>query len=127
MSSNNPNEITPASRGFFHDLSMRAKLVLRLMGDGRVSPFLKLLPIGAVAFILWPIDVPGPFDDAAVVWLGTYMFVELCPPDVVQEHLEKLKKAPNIDWTSTSPEGEVIDGEFREPGETRSRPEETPR
>jgi hypothetical protein len=87
---------------------MRIKLILRLMGDSRVSPFLKLIPIGAVLYVLWPIDIPGPFDDAGVMLLGSTLFVELAPHAVVQEHLAALRQA------STQPASEVVDAEFRE-------------
>ncbi len=90
----------PEGGGFFQDLSTRAKLILRLLGDRRVNVFLKLLPIGSVVYLLMPDLAPGPIDDAAVIWLGAYLFVELCPPDVVQEHMRALTS--------------VIDGEWRE-------------
>jgi hypothetical protein len=97
--------MTPA---FLRDVAARIKLILRLIGDARVSPFLKLIPIGAVLYALWPIDIPGPFDDAAVLLLGSTLFVELCPSAVVQEHLAALRSGP------VAPSGEVVDAEFRE-------------
>ncbi len=128
MSSKTPRSITPANPGLLRDIVIRLKLILRLMADGRVSPFLKLLPIGAVIYAIWPIDIPGPIDDAAVLWLGTFMFVELCPPNVVQEHINQLKATPPVDWADTHPgahpDGEVVDAEYRETGEARSQPEE---
>ncbi|HEY3344735.1 MAG TPA: hypothetical protein VGJ97_07395 [Anaerolineaceae bacterium] len=114
MSSNRPKTITTVTPGFLHDISMRVKLILRLMGDSRVSPFLKLIPIGAVLYALWPIDIPGPFDDAAVLLLGSGLFVELCPSAVVQEHMNQLHQTSPIDWEKEHPTGDVVDGEFRE-------------
>jgi hypothetical protein len=96
----------PEGGGFFQDLSTRAKLILRLLGDRRVNIFLKLLPIGSVVYLLMPDLAPGPIDDAAVIWLGAYLFVELCPPDVVQEHMRALTS--------------VIDGEWREVPESET-------
>jgi hypothetical protein len=90
----------PEGGGFFQDLSIRARLILRLLGDRRVNIFLKLLPIGSLVYLIMPDLAPGPIDDAAVIWLGAYLFVELCPPDVVQEHMRALTS--------------VIDGEWRE-------------
>jgi hypothetical protein len=29
-------------------------------------------------------------DDAAVLWIGSNLFVELCPPEVVAEHMRAL-------------------------------------
>jgi len=50
--------------------------------------------------------IPGiaALDDAAIVWFGTNLFVELCPPDVVQEHKAALQS--NLDDTD-----DVIDAE----------------
>jgi len=105
--------------GFIQDLTLRIKLILRLMGDSRVSPLLKLMPIGSLVYLVVPDIAIGPIDDAAVIWLATYLFVELCPPAVVQEHLEALKATRKVmdSYQETSqPEvhGEVIDGEIVE-------------
>jgi len=113
----------PRDGGFFQDLTLRIKLILRLLGDSRVNPLLKILPIGSLIYLIVPDIAPGPIDDAAVIWLATYLFVELCPPAVVQEHLEALKATRKVldNYQETSqpgtPEdpaeqGEVIDGEI---------------
>ena len=94
----------------------QAKLVGRLIGDRRVNGLLKLIPIASIVYLVSPIDlipgavVPlmGALDDAAVVWIGTTLFIELCPPDVVQEHRQAL----NMDASSDS--GEIIDAETRD-------------
>ena len=109
----------PQNRGFFHDLTLRIKLILRLLGDRRVNPFLKLLPIGSLIYLLVPDIAPGPIDDAAVIWLATYLFVELCPPEVVQEHLETLNATRKVmdsyqETAQPNQQGEVIDGEIVE-------------
>ena len=80
MSENNDRKVVPSSGGVFNDLAIRIKLILRLMGDPRVNPLIKLLPIGAVLYLLFPDIAPGPIDDVAVIWLGSFLFVELCPP-----------------------------------------------
>ena len=58
----------------------------------------------------------GPIDDAAVVWIGTYLFVELCPPDVVSEHRTALHQMIPGEWhdPQQQPEEEIIDAEFRD-------------
>jgi hypothetical protein len=120
MSENSNRKITfSQGGGFVQDLTLRIKLILRLLGDARVSPLIKLLPIGSLAYFLIPDIAPGPIDDAAVIWLATYLFVELCPPDVVQEHLEALKATRKVmdSYQETSQpdvHGEVIDGEIVE-------------
>lgn len=96
----------PEGKGFFQDLTTRAKLILRLLGDRRVNIFLKLLPIGSVVYLVMPDLAPGPLDDAAVIWLGAYLFVELCPQDVVQEHMRALTSVIDGEWREVS-EGET--------------------
>jgi uncharacterized membrane protein YkvA (DUF1232 family) len=122
MSDKSNRKITfPQGGGFLKDISLRIKLILRLLADNRVSPVLKLMPIGSLAYMVLPMDfLPvNPIDDAVVVWLATYLFVELCPPDVVQEHLEALNATRKVmdsyqETSQPSSHGEVIDGEIIE-------------
>jgi hypothetical protein len=101
--------------GVFNDLANHVKLIIRLMRDPRVNPLLKLLPVGTLVYLINPIDIPGPFDDVAVIWLGTYLFIELCPPDVVQEHMTALKQVVPGEWHEPRENGgEVIDAEYWE-------------
>jgi len=111
--------------GFFQDVVFRLKLILRLIGDRRVNFLLKLLPIGALIYLVSPIDlipgavlpVIGALDDAAVLWLGATLFVSLCPEDIVEEHTRALHKVVSSTW-SDAPEqtetDEVIEVESRE-------------
>ena len=115
------NSRSLANQGnFFQGISDRARLIIRLMGDKRVSPLLKLLPLGTLVYLVVPTDLIPivPLDDAAVIWLGTYLFVELCPPDVVQEHTNNIDSARQKDMLKDDPDaplsGDVIDGEFHE-------------
>jgi uncharacterized membrane protein YkvA (DUF1232 family) len=116
------NILQYADRGFIQNLTMRVKLILRLMGDKRVNFFLKLLPIGALIYLVSPIDlipgavlpVIGALDDAAVLWLGATLFVNLCPEAVVQEHMKALQKVINSRWRDAPEQNEtdeVIDVE----------------
>ena len=106
MDDKGPRSVIPKSGGVFKELATRLKLIARLMADRRVHPLVKLLPVGAVAYWLIPDLAPGPIDDALLMWLGAYLFVELCPPEVVREHMHALTS--------------IIDGEWREvePGDT---------
>lgn len=110
--------ITPRSGGFFQDLTDRFRLISRLMMDSRVNLFLKFLPISTLIYALWPIDIPGPIDDVFLIWLGTTLFVQLCPPDVVEEHQRALEaKAGGVNWKdfeSSAASGDVVDGEYYE-------------
>ena len=94
-----------AGGGFFQEIGMNIKLVVRLIRDRRVNPLIKLLPIGSLLYLIVPDLAPTPIDDAAVIWLGSVLFVELCPADVVQEHRNALHS--------------VVDAEFREIDESK--------
>ena len=74
-------------------IAREARLVGRLILDRRVPWYLKLLPIGAAIYAISPVDLLplNPLDDAALVSLAFYLFVELCPPEVVAEHRQGTK------------------------------------
>jgi hypothetical protein len=122
MSDFRNRSITPSKGGgVFNDLAIRIKLILRLLGDGRVSPLLKLLPIGSLVYLAVPDLAPGPLDDAAIIWLGTYLFVELCPPDVVQEHMKSLQRVIPSEWNDPVEKADdIIDAEYTEEEENKS-------
>ena len=108
--------VVSSGGGMLRDLVLRFKLIARLMGDSRVNPFVKLLPLASLAYLIWPIDliagIPGisALDDVALVSLGAYLFIEFCPPDVVQEHMQKLTS--NMDVVEDY--DDVIDAETEE-------------
>jgi uncharacterized membrane protein YkvA (DUF1232 family) len=114
MSDKPGNLMVPSRGGALKDIVNRLKLIGRLMADGRVNLFLKALPLASLAYLIWPADLApaialpiiGALDDAAILWLGSYLFVELCPPDVVQEHVQALRRG-----AAAAQEGEVVEGE----------------
>ena len=115
MKSKKEPKIIPSRGGILFDLTQRIKLILRLIRDPRVHPLLKLVPIGSLVYLIFPDLAPGPFDDAAVIWLGAYLFVELCPPEVVQEHMAALNQVVPGEWRDpTQGEDEVVDAEYWE-------------
>lgn len=89
------NIMTVQQGGVVRNVLNQLKLIFRLMGDRRVNIFAKLIPIGALVYLIWPIDaitipIIGAVDDAALLWLASYIFTELCPPEVVAEHMQTL-------------------------------------
>jgi uncharacterized membrane protein YkvA (DUF1232 family) len=104
--------------GVIRNLVNQFKLIFRLIGDKRVNTLAKLVPIGAFAYLLMPADlapnlvlpVIGMVDDAAILWLGSYIFTELCPPEVVDEHMKAL--AGNMKQGDAN--DDVVDGETTE-------------
>jgi uncharacterized membrane protein YkvA (DUF1232 family) len=121
MSQNNPDKkIIKARGGFIYDIVTYLKLVVRLMGDSRVNPLLKLIPIGSLVYTIWPLDIPGPIDDAAVIGAGVYLFLRLCPQDVVDEHMKALTSTVTSVWrdVDTSKDDfsseDIVDAEFHD-------------
>lgn len=114
MAEKPPRDMVPSDGGFFHELSLRIRLILRLMKDRRVSPFLKLLPIGSLVYLFFPDLVIGPLDDAMVIWLGGYLFIELCPPQVVEEHLNELRRVIPANWRDPDEAANTVEGEYNE-------------
>ena len=110
--------MVPPSGGMTRTFLNRLKLILKLMGDRRVSPWVKMIPVGALVYLVSPIDIimgiPGvaALDDAAVLWMGSTLFVELCPPDVVREYIEEL--SGGVDAS-----GEVVDAETSDVGDNK--------
>jgi hypothetical protein len=92
--------------GVFDGIATRIKLILRLLRDRRVNPLLKLLPIGSLIYLVVPDVAPGPIDDALVIWLGSTLFVELCPSEVVKEHLDALQSVIEGEWREIQEESE---------------------
>jgi len=104
MSDGDRKVVPPASGGVVQELGRSLKLILRLLRDGRVNPLLKLLPLATLAYLLlFPDLALGPFDDAAVLWLGSVLFIELCPEDVVQEHRDALRSVVDAEWREAEP------------------------
>jgi len=125
MEEKKPSEIMVAPPGgVLRDIIIRLKLVLRLMADRRVSFLLKALPIASLVYLFSPVDlasgvvlpVIGALDDAAILGLGFYLFVELSPPDVVKEHLKNLSS--NLD--SAPAADEVVDAEATDVPDTEA-------
>jgi len=107
-----PKAIQPFEGG---NLITRARLILRLLRDPRVHPLLKVIPIFTLAYLFIPDLVIGPLDDAAVVWLGMSIFVELCPPEVVAEHWRALVEGIASSSPAASENSpEIVEGEYRE-------------
>ena len=104
----------PPQGGMVRDFILRVKLILRLVGDKRVNPWLKLIPVAGLLYLISPIDlipdiafpIIGELDDAAVLWITNYFFVELCPPEIVNEHLKALSAK-----TGAKDDEEIVDAD----------------
>ena len=120
---------------FFRNLILQARLVWMLLRDSRVPLWLKALPVGSLVYLVSPLDflpdsipVLTQIDDVAVLLIGFRLFIEMCPNDAVEEHMQTLT-GKRDNWevqqgtampknsTADSEEIEttVIDGTFTEP------------
>jgi uncharacterized membrane protein YkvA (DUF1232 family) len=70
------------------------KLFSRLLRDLRVSAGAKLVVAAILLYLILPTDLlpdfligVGQLDDVTVIIGGLKLFLKLCPPEVVQEHL----------------------------------------
>ena len=85
---------------FFYHLPNFLKLFWRLLKDGRVPLWPKLLLILPLIYVFSPVDIvpdfllgPGQIDDLVVVLLGLRLFVRLCPPEVVRELVQAISSS----------------------------------
>jgi uncharacterized membrane protein YkvA (DUF1232 family) len=108
---------SPASRGpgFFRQLIDQFRLSWALLQDNRVSVALKVIPIGAVAYLLSPLDlipdilpVLGQLDDLGVLMTALTVFNNLSPAHIVAEHVERLRMGSGY-VSSRDENGTVID------------------
>jgi len=58
----------------------------RLLQDPRVPGLLKLfLPVAALIYLISPFDLlPGPFDDAVVLFVALRLFLQLAPAEALR-------------------------------------------
>jgi uncharacterized membrane protein YkvA (DUF1232 family) len=115
MTDNRRKLIANPQGGLMRNFVKQLKLIGRLMGDNRVNMFLKILPIASIAYLISPVDlapgvvfpVIGALDDAAVLWIGSTLFVQLCPDDVVKEHMDDLEMIASSD-------DDIVDAESKD-------------
>ncbi len=93
-----------------------AQLVWRLLLDPRVPLFPKLIMGLIVLYVVSPLDVipeavfllVGTLDDLAILFLGTRLFIHLCPPDIVMEHRRAIAGG-----STTATKKDYVDGTYR--------------
>jgi uncharacterized membrane protein YkvA (DUF1232 family) len=124
-----PSDDPNIAISWLKELVRQARLAWHLFWDPRVPLPPKLIPPAVLIYVLSPIDIIpdltlglGQLDDMAVVLLGIKLFIELCPTELVREHLKRLG-AKIEEWQAaesaqeTVVGEEVIEGEF-EPQES---------
>jgi len=96
----------------------QVRLAWQLFWDQRVPLWTKTVPPLTLAYLLFPADlIPdlalglGQLDDIAVLLLGVKLFIELSPPEVVQEHLRRL--GAEIEKWRVDDDSSLVDGEYK--------------
>lgn len=97
---------------FFGNAWLRFRLMLRLMQDGRIQLWLKIIPFFSLVYLVLPFDFPGPIDDGLVIWFAMQLFIELCPQDIVREQLAGLTQKPEA--VPSEKAETIIDADFKE-------------
>ncbi|MBI5566808.1 MAG: DUF1232 domain-containing protein [Chloroflexi bacterium] len=92
------------------------RLTWRLLRDQQVPIAAKLVPLGVLAYILFPIDfLPdailglGQVDDLALLLLGIQVFIAIVPRALVQRHRDAMDGVAPKPGTSQASK-EIIDG-----------------
>ena len=80
-----------------------ARLYWRLFRDRRVPILPKALLVLTLVYVASPLDVVpdfipgiGEIDDIVVVLSGLWLFVRLCPPEVVRETVHGIAARANV-------------------------------
>jgi hypothetical protein len=101
----------------FGSFGMQIRLIVRLLADRRISFLLKALPVFSLVYLFSPLDFAIPIvDDAFVLWLANTLFLDLCPPEIVQEHRTSLEKAEEQKRKEKISEQDIIDASYKEKG-----------
>jgi uncharacterized membrane protein YkvA (DUF1232 family) len=100
---------------------LRARLVWRLWWDRRVAWWLKLIPLGGLAYVFFPFDiivdflvVAGQADDLGILLGSLWLFVEMCPAEIVREHWDHLAGSVTGEWREVKPK--ELPGKTGDPG-----------
>ena len=115
--------------GLIQDFIRHIKLIWLLISDKRINLFLKILPVASLVYLVSPFDmlsgmafpVIGALDDAAIIWIGTSLFISLCPEDIVNEHTLSLEKTLTGSWKDPHSDDEIVDAEARDITESQSK------
>ena len=74
-------------------LISHVRLTVRLLREPRVPLLIKALPVLAVLYAIWPLDVVpdflpvlGQFDDLGVILIAVGAFLKLCPAGAIDFH-----------------------------------------
>ncbi len=107
--------------GTLAELVKNARLTLRLLRDPLVPLYLKAIPLVALLYLFLPFDFIfdpilglGQLDDIAVILLGVKLFIDMCPQDIVQRHLDEMASVAGVYRVVEEEPGERSQGHYIE-------------
>lgn len=90
--------------GFWREAWHQARLIYALMLDPDVPTYLKIIPFGALAYLVMPLDlIPdfalglGQLDDLTVLLVLSKVFVDLAPAQSVAKHKDQIRVEDGFD------------------------------
>ncbi len=94
----NGSQMPTINWGILASIVRQARLAWRLLLDARVPLWTKMILPASLIYVVSPVDfipdvIPGlgQLDDLAIVVLGVKLFIDLCPPAIVSEHLQAMQ------------------------------------
>lgn len=109
----------------FEQMIYHARLTWRLLFDPRVPKTTKLIPLGAVLYVLSPFDIIpdifltlGQLDDIGLVLLSMRVFIQTIPSEIVEEHRAILdgRRENMVEGTATKVKRKRRTSKTQEPG-----------
>ena len=83
-------KIVPPGSSMLQRLGLYLRLVVDLFFDRRVPFPVKMLPVLALVYVLFPDFFLGPFDDLVITGICLYLFIELSPEWIRTKHKQDL-------------------------------------
>jgi uncharacterized membrane protein YkvA (DUF1232 family) len=116
MTENKPIVDAGQRVGAITSLVSNVRLIWRLFTDRRVPWWTKLIPLAALAYVIWPFDLAldtmlglGQLDDLAIVLLGLKTFVSLSPAAIVAQYRNQLRQASDGAESAVDASYQVLD------------------
>ena len=99
-------------------LFAQARLAFRLMREPRVPAIVKVVPVLAAIYVIWPLDIVpdlfpviGQLDDLGVALLALELFTKMCPAVVRAFHQDAILQRRA--YSPMPAEGDAIEAEWR--------------
>ena len=103
----------PEAASILTEIVHSIRLTWRLLKDDRVPAWTKAIPIAGAAYVIFPLDLLmdpilglGQLDDIAIAIMAVKIFIDVCPPEIVQEHREEIEGVVEVSYRVVSEDEE---------------------